>query len=281
MTVQRVPSVLQALAVVALASAPQLPASAAQPRLPSELKVPPPAPPDPTARAEWLGRLVGRFRWEGMVDTNPAGSSPDDSVSVRGVSDCVAVGQGPGVHCILNVTWDELWTPAGTALTVPYLAPAMVMFGMHGERDIRYLQVDNKGIAEAGRGPVDQSRVTLRAPCVNVSTADAVRVSQAANPGSDLGAAPAAAEGASGDGGAEPLAPAGVGDVVSLPGLSDVSPSTGCQMATYIDARRGSNVIFIRVTFGDRMSPATEYLFTLRRQLAEDAPVLPRVPARN
>lgn len=79
-----------------------------------------------------MARLVGRFRWEGVLDTRPLGGQADgrDLLRVQGMGDCVAVGQGPGVQCVLDVRWVEDWTPRGEPIAVPNLNPAMSLYGL-------------------------------------------------------------------------------------------------------------------------------------------------------
>lgn len=47
----------------------------------------------------WLRSLVGRFRVDGEY-WNSGGRSP-----VRGTADCVGVGDGPGVACVMTASW--------------------------------------------------------------------------------------------------------------------------------------------------------------------------------
>jgi hypothetical protein len=118
----------------------------------------------------WLRRLVGRFSYEGIVDLGAKGNL-EDLKSVHGVSDCVAVGAGPGVQCVLNVLWEETWGPMGQERMggVSNLAPAMSQFGLDLDAvGVRYLLVDGKGIADfAGTGILRGNTATFRMICVN------------------------------------------------------------------------------------------------------------------
>src|SRR5690606_23420879 len=95
---------------------------------------------EPAQVAEWLQRLAGRYKYDGMiqmaetcvvmVDEGPPPPPSDKCQSITGKSDCVAVGTGAGVQCILNVTWQDIFTvdyESGqvTEDMVSYLDPAM------------------------------------------------------------------------------------------------------------------------------------------------------------
>lgn len=132
--------------------------------------------------AAWLPRMVGRFTVEGVADFNGAGSmqavggassidagseegdgavvlATDESNSIdplklksaAGRADCVPIGKGPGVHCLINVTWVPEWTALGAPVEggEPFLAPAMKLFGLDStEPTIMQLQLDTDGVAE-------------------------------------------------------------------------------------------------------------------------------------
>ena len=96
----------------------------------------------------WLERLTGRFRIEGSFRRGPAFgcggmalcsgapighfvAEPGPNIhtlvyaigrEATGAGDCVGIGAGPGVHCVLNVPWPvfEEMTPA---LTMAHLRP--------------------------------------------------------------------------------------------------------------------------------------------------------------
>jgi hypothetical protein len=138
----------------------------------------------PTEMEVWLRRLVGRFRVDGMIQ---AFHQPDPEKfalvlvgqeSIQGMGDCVSVGTGPGVQCVMNMAWEDIFqivlppeAPAGF-FNVPggvsFLNPAMALFGIDpGEAGIHYLLVDNKGLPEGGVGFNSGSRVTFKTSCVN------------------------------------------------------------------------------------------------------------------
>jgi hypothetical protein len=150
---------------------------------------------DPVAVGTWLRQLVGKYRFEGMVQivyTPPSSATPlypcvregvptDYCQSVKGKGDCVAVGTGPGVQCILNVEWRDIYEivnsssldePAGVFNLpggVSYMNPSMSLFGLDpAKATINHLLVDNKGLPEGGMGSVAGNRATFKTPCVNV-----------------------------------------------------------------------------------------------------------------
>jgi hypothetical protein len=158
---------------------------------------------EPELMGEWLRRLVGRYRIDGMVevvyayedypDHRCAPAAPDPAEAedpppppvpycsnLSGKADCIGIGKGPGVQCVFNILWQDIREviqpgpdvddpgmfelPGG----VPNLAPSMAVFGLepHSAR-INYLLVDQKGLAEGGRGGIVGDRATLRTPCAN------------------------------------------------------------------------------------------------------------------
>jgi hypothetical protein len=133
--------------------------------------------PDPPVEMHvWLRWLVGRFSVEGEVHVPSLGECGAPSQPCRpieGTVDCVSVGAGPGVQCIFNVSWLDIWSvDSETGEVVPaavsYLNPAMAMFGLDpGNAAIYHLLVDNKGLPEGGPGTNTGSRATFRTSCVN------------------------------------------------------------------------------------------------------------------
>jgi len=107
---------------------------------------------------EWLRRLAGQFRYEGLA--NPSSLDPRP---VSGRADCINVGRGPGVQCVLDVKWREKWIiPPGTPVPPhPDLSPAMMLFGYEPGARLHYLQVNNKGIAQGGTGTLSGSMAKL------------------------------------------------------------------------------------------------------------------------
>lgn len=139
---------------------------------------------EPAQVEEWLHRLVGRFKYDGMVqmgncvpvpavDGGPLPPPSDLCQGVKGKSDCIAIGNGPGVQCVLNVTWQDIYqvdyeNGAVNELMVSYLDPAMELYGVEpATLTIHRLMVNNKGLAEEGRGSIRGNTATFRSPCVN------------------------------------------------------------------------------------------------------------------
>jgi len=85
------------------------------------------------------------------------------------MGDCLGFVTGPGVQCVINVTWQRLsWNAVGNGPWSPTLAPAMILYGVDpDELGIRYLQVDNLGIADSALGSLNGDTVVFRMSCVN------------------------------------------------------------------------------------------------------------------
>lgn len=149
---------VRAMATMALACLlmPALASAAGHPRTPPK---PPESMSEQPSLAEWLPRLAGRYALEGVVDPE----SGQDAQGVKGTADCVLVGEGPGVQCILDARWTQRWSRLGQPVgTPPYLHPAMLLLGVTtGEKAVRYLQVDYKGIAQGGNGLLGGSMIRL------------------------------------------------------------------------------------------------------------------------
>jgi hypothetical protein len=135
----------------------------------------------PVEMDAWLRRLIGRFSFEGFVHVPSNGrcGAPGRSVleipcqTIKGMGECVGVGTGPGVQCMFNVSWLDIWIwdpdengyrPAALS----YLNPAMALFGLDpGNGAISHLLVDNKGLPEGGLGANTGNQATFRTTCVN------------------------------------------------------------------------------------------------------------------
>lgn len=189
------PAVCLAMLLTADASLPAAGAGA-NPRLPPAAGVYEAA--LPADMDEWLRRLVGRYRFEGMVEVvyayedyfeHRCGPLPPDPAeqqsqepefppvpycsNISGMGDCVAIGSGPGVQCVLSVTWNDMYEmdeegvfqlPGG----VSNLSPSMLLLGVdRTNASLNYLLVDQKGLPEGGLGQVLGNRATFRTECVN------------------------------------------------------------------------------------------------------------------
>jgi hypothetical protein len=166
----------------------------AEPRAPPRMEFVP----TPDAPMDvWLRRLVGSYGFEGSVEVvydhpdyvehgcGPLPPDPAESESipqppiipycsdVKGAGECIAIGKGPGLQCILDVAWRNFgYLPGGDVLAggVSYLGPAMELFGMDpGKLVISHLLVDNRGLPEGGEGVIKGNKATFRTPCANAA----------------------------------------------------------------------------------------------------------------
>jgi hypothetical protein len=122
---------------------------------------------DPQQIVNWLKLLVGEFSYGGFVQLRGEGVSRE-LLTVNGAASCTAFGRAPGVHCELNAVWPEKKGPNGEDLIggVSTLSPAMVEYGLDTDRlGIRFLQVDNRGMAYHGRDYLVGNTLTTVTPC--------------------------------------------------------------------------------------------------------------------
>lgn len=124
---------------------------------------------------QWLRRLVGRFRYHGKMlfpfvaeVRNGRPQKDYELMLFEGKGDCIGIGDGPGVHCMMDVKWPEITPRQITVPASPY-SPAMILYGMDTNTlEIRYLQVNNKGLPEGALGSLnDTDTVKFITPCVN------------------------------------------------------------------------------------------------------------------
>jgi hypothetical protein len=119
----------------------------------------------------WIRRLLGQYVVQGYVDVGGKGNQ-EDLRTMRGTSICVGFGVAPGVQCEFNGRWPQSGGVEGPPLpeSVAALAPAMILYGVEpDERGIRYLQVDNRGLAEGATGDVIGNTATFRTRCVDMA----------------------------------------------------------------------------------------------------------------
>lgn len=160
--------------------------------------LPPPPKLDETARAArnqeqqaWLGRLVGRFRLAGKMEsfafvnvTVPSNGTmrPNEPTIVRttpvskvsGVADCAAIGAGVGIHCIINATWAvvepmgenafaEMKRPPPLSERVGVFRPAVMVLGFNPDTaEIRASMVTDDSMAHTWAGRVEADTLTAR-----------------------------------------------------------------------------------------------------------------------
>jgi len=125
---------------------------------------------NPQKIVDWLKRLVGQFSYDGYVDLSSEGA-PQGRRAVKGAGDCTGFGPGPGVQCVMKAIWPEARGSNGEEIPggISTLAPAMVLYGLDPDyMGIRYLQLDNRGIAEGGLGELDGETLTSKAPCATL-----------------------------------------------------------------------------------------------------------------
>ena len=126
---------------------------------------------DPQKIVNWLKLLVGKFRYGGYVQLHGEGVS-SRLLPAQGSADCTAFGRAPGVHCQVNVAWPEVHGPEGQDVPggVSTLAPAMVEYGLDTDHlGIRFLQVDNQGLANFGQGYLVGDTLITTTPCPDVT----------------------------------------------------------------------------------------------------------------
>lgn len=217
----------------------------------------------PTATEVWLERLVGRYRFDGVIEVvmeDPdyverrcAPLPPDPNLTenpppppeplcqgVEGLGDCVAIGASPGVQCIFSAHWPDMYDiihPDPESLErktgvfevpggVSNLDPSMALFGLDPNgTGLRYLLVDSKGLAEGAPGEQGGNRATFTTPCVNAST------------------------------------------LLSKMFLEEIDdkPLGSCQRVMRIDAKPDGSVVNLSVDFEINEEPFTRYEFQLWR----------------
>jgi hypothetical protein len=117
----------------------------------------------------FLRRILGQYTVDGKVDLGGQGK-PEERWTAVGTGSCVGFGLAPGVQCELNVKWPQIPGPNGEAVMsgIFGMEPMMILYGLEpDELGIRYLQVNNKGLAEGATGYMINDTVTFKTPCVN------------------------------------------------------------------------------------------------------------------
>jgi hypothetical protein len=115
----------------------------------------------------WLRRLEGRFRIEGIFFRD---NQPDEPRHARGMEDCISIGPGAGMQCVINVLWDEDYGVDGQdgQTGVSSLAPAMIEYGFDPVASkVRSLQVDNQSLGEPSAGTLKGETVSYSTRCAN------------------------------------------------------------------------------------------------------------------
>jgi hypothetical protein len=104
----------------------------------------------------WLRRLAGQFQYDGIKDPRKE--------SARGLGHCVGIGTGPGVQCVVNLSWPSTNGRPGRATH----EPAVTLYGIDTNAEgIRRLEVNSKGIPEDALGFLKGNMATFKPGCVN------------------------------------------------------------------------------------------------------------------
>jgi hypothetical protein len=121
---------------------------------------------DPQKIVNWLKLLVGKFRYEGAVEIQM--DADRATRQAQGSADCTAIGLAPGVHCEIRVFWPAAHGEGGAEVagSASSLLPAMIQYGLNPDNvGIRFLLVDNKGLAHYGQGYLVNDTLTTTTPC--------------------------------------------------------------------------------------------------------------------
>jgi hypothetical protein len=119
----------------------------------------------------FLRRILGQYTIDGKVDLGGQGK-PEERWTAVGTGNCVGFGVAPGVQCELKVKWPQIPGPNGEAVMsgIMGMEPMMILYGLEpDELGIRYLQVNNRGLAEGTTGYMIDDTVTFKTPCVNTA----------------------------------------------------------------------------------------------------------------
>jgi hypothetical protein len=140
---------------------------------------------------EWLQRLPGRYIFDGVIhhveiaDYDPRDDYPVGDVlgpsqylnewsqPIVGKGDCIEFADGePGVHCVINVLWPEMWdimTGRASLGAVSDLTPAMVLAGVNPDTQaVRFLLVDKRGLGHPGALVVNGDAASAKISCVDL-----------------------------------------------------------------------------------------------------------------
>jgi hypothetical protein len=113
------------------------------------------------AQDVWLRRLVGNFKLDGMIKQGPCEAYLCSAIT--GKIDCIAVGNGPGVQCIINAKW-EIYSRFVDLSS--YLDPAMSLLGLNpGRSAINLLLINDRGLPTGGFGDVKGHFAAFKTRC--------------------------------------------------------------------------------------------------------------------
>lgn len=107
----------------------------------------------------WLRRLVGNYKLDGAFGTT----------GIKGKMNCIAVGDGPGVQCIVNALW-TLYVGFPPIDLSSFLDPAMILFGLDpGRSEINLMLVNDRGLPSGGFGTVKGHLGAFRTICAGAN----------------------------------------------------------------------------------------------------------------
>lgn len=146
----------------------------------------------------WLRRLVGQFQvtgdyriahWYGPPPCEAARRQNPNAIIMcrtedpplptplvlQGVGDCAGIGAGFGVHCMMKLAGMHEGVNKAPLLQ---LFPKMTLYGLDvNAQGIRFLQVDNHGIAEGALGELNGDIMIFKVQCPLVAKSSAQAVS--------------------------------------------------------------------------------------------------------
>jgi hypothetical protein len=125
---------------------------------------------DPLKVREWMTRLAGRFLVDGSVDLHGNGAATVP-LPVDGRGDCTGFFPIPAVQCELKLHWPETKATGNATLLggKSALDPAALLYTYDTDRiGIRYMLVDDMGIADGVAGYLYGDTLITRSKCVNV-----------------------------------------------------------------------------------------------------------------
>lgn len=124
---------------------------------------------DPRVIIAWMQRLVGAFRYAGIVESNSADRNTRQE-EVVGEGSCTPAGGEQAVLCEMRVATVRPSGSGGSADPGTKFNPAVVLFGFEpDELAIRSLFVDSEGIAEPALGLLVGDTLVSREPCAAIS----------------------------------------------------------------------------------------------------------------
>jgi hypothetical protein len=151
----------------------------------AEPRRPPPAPPvvevETPDMGVWVKRLLGRFQLDGVIHhvdyVDPDRGGPqlvynEWTQSMGGKADCIEFAITPGIQCVINLVWPEVWNEmtgkAGLG-GVPDMTPAMVLAGIDPDvKKLRFLMVSSRGFGYPGRAELKGDTAITRPSCVDL-----------------------------------------------------------------------------------------------------------------